>query len=393
MPVTVGTSSLTFYNSIRNFIDLPYEDVQFKKVYNPLNLAVKPLKYLRNFHPSLKTAHKMCTHTHLDIVSNGVQLLHFWNVLNTGNVPWIATIESVMPRWVNLSQTGIPYAFKAISNQACRQIICISENSLRVQSALFAQYPLTGSGLEEKLCVVYPSQKRLIQNYDQKPLDSTIVFTIIGGHFFRKGGKEILDATSTLIEEGYSLKLKIISGMTYGDYASKTTRHDLEAAKATIAKYPQHVEYLGPMSNHDTLRELLRSHVCLLPTYDDSFGYSVLEAQASGCPVITTNVRALPEINNNRVGWLLDVPRDSLGYARFSSEDGRKQLSDSVRDQLYSTMKMILNDPASIQEKGIKALSKIESQHNPAKAALWHETLYREIVASKRPLRHRVTNA
>ena len=39
------------------------------------------------------------------------------------------------------------------------------------------------------------------------------------------------------------------------------------------------------------------SHIGLLPTYNDSYGYSVIEFFSYGCPVITTNILALPEIN------------------------------------------------------------------------------------------------
>lgn len=44
-----------------------------------------------------------------------------------------------------------------------------------------------------------------------------------------------------------------------------------------------------------------KAHVCLLPTWMDTFAYSVLEAQACGTPVISTSLRALTEINNENV--------------------------------------------------------------------------------------------
>ncbi len=42
----------------------------------------------------------------------------------------------------------------------------------------------------------------------------------------------------------------------------------------------------------------------MLPSYADTYGFSVLEAQA-GNAVITTDIRALPEVNNPAVGWLI----------------------------------------------------------------------------------------
>ncbi|MFW2788163.1 glycosyltransferase, partial [Acinetobacter baumannii] len=56
-----------------------------------------------------------------------------------------------------------------------------------------------------------------------------------------------------------------------------------------------------------------RHHIGLLPTWADTFGYSVLEFQACGCPVISTDVRALSEINNNDIGWLINVDKNKYG--------------------------------------------------------------------------------
>ena len=62
------------------------------------------------------------------------------------------------------------------------------------------------------------------------------------------------------------------------------------------------ISYVPKLTNNETLELMKKSHIGLLPTYADTYGYSVLEFQAAGCPVITTNVRALPEINNNNLG-------------------------------------------------------------------------------------------
>lgn len=55
-----------------------------------------------------------------------------------------------------------------------------------------------------------------------------------------------------------------------------------------------------------------KSDVGLLPTWADTYGYSVLEFQACGCPVISSNTRGLPEINNNEAGWIINMPLTKL---------------------------------------------------------------------------------
>ena len=56
--------------------------------------------------------------------------------------------------------------------------------------------------------------------------------------------------------------------------------------------------------------------VGLLPTWAESYGYSVLEMQACGLPVVTTNIRALPE--TNVCGWKVKL---TSGKPNFETID------------------------------------------------------------------------
>ena len=77
------------------------------------------------------------------------------------------------------------------------------------------------------------------------------------------------------------------------------------------------------------LDKIKKAHVALLPTWMDTFAYSVLECQACGTPVISTSLRALTELNDASVGWLIDVPVNKLNnpimntpedFIRFESQ-------------------------------------------------------------------------
>ncbi len=124
--------------------------------------------------------------------------------------------------------------------------------------------------------------------------------------------------------------------------------------------------------------ELLKNaDVGLLPTWADTYGLSVLEAQASGCPVITTNVRALPEINNNHVGWLIKVPKDELGEAIYATDEDRQKLSQSIQSGLESDIRSIVADPSVIALKGQAALDQIRAEHDPQAYAESLRQIYR----------------
>ena len=103
----------------------------------------------------------------------------------------------------------------------------------------------------------------------------------------------------------------------------------------------------------------------LLPTYADSFGLSVLEAQACGLPVISTDVRVLPEINNTDCGWLIRVPKNEMGEALYSTPEERAQLSQKIQDGLEAILRSILKDQSSIYPKALKALERIREMHDP----------------------------
>lgn len=73
---------------------------------------------------------------------------------------------------------------------------------------------------------------------------------------------------------------------------------------------------LGPSDAE--LGELYRGAHCLLfPSTFEGFGWPVLEAQSSRCPVVTTNVTSLPEVAGN--GALFAAPSDTALLARHVS--------------------------------------------------------------------------
>src|SRR5690606_873447 len=119
---------------------------------------------------------------------------------------------------------------------------------------------------------------------------------------------ETLKVFEALLPAHSELFLNIVSSMNFGDYATHTNESHFELAQTIIDQFPNNIKHYKHLKNEEVLDLFKKTHVGLLPTWADSFGYSVLEAQACGCPVITTDIRALPEINNNDIGWLIKVP-------------------------------------------------------------------------------------
>ena len=97
----------------------------------------------------------------------------------------------------------------------------------------------------------------------------------------------------------------------------------------------------------------------------DTFAYSVLEAQACGTPVISTSLRALTEINNERVGWLIDVPVNRLNNPLHLTKEQQNLFSEKLLHGLRDKLEYVLQHREEIKDKALKCLVKIKDYHSP----------------------------
>jgi len=313
-------------------------------------------------------------------------LLHLFNTLSIGTTPYIVTFEQYLPRWNQRSRFGL----RLMLRPQCHRMIAMSHFAQRFQQALCAEAGPPAATLREKMTVLHPGQPLLIDSYDQKPLEEggVIRCLFVGREFFRKGGREVLLIFERLIAEGLPLHLTIVSALETGDYASQATEKDRAWAEGRLTHdLPNGIEFHRELPNDEVLRLMIRSHLTLLPTYDYTFGFSVLESQAAGCPVITTDVCALPEINDASSGWVVEVEKNAEGIAVRESRAERDRLSAQIRSQLELTLRAICRSPEQIRTKGKQALERIARRHDPAVVARAIESIYDEALDSQGKMR------
>jgi glycosyltransferase involved in cell wall biosynthesis len=365
------------YLEERNFLSAPLSRYDYRPAPNLMRRVADVCEALGRRFPRLRprTTRPWYQFLHCSLSSPGVRLLHLFNTVSLTHLPWVVTYETALPRWNEQSWFGM----RLLAGRRCRKIIAMSQCAFDTQVAILDRFPSLRDAIRGKLCVLHPPQPLLVGGYPDKRLcPDRIVFTLIGHEFFRKGGMEVLRATDRLLREGLPIRLNIVSLLEIGDYASRSTEADRAEARTLIAAHPEHIRHFPRLSAAEVQALLRDSHVGLLPTWADTYGFSVLEAQAAACPVITTNIRALPEVNNDAVGWLIPVPGTATGNAVLTTEADRNRLSEVLNEHLYAIMKQICRNPGCVQEKGSLALERVRQRHDPARHAAILESIYEE---------------
>jgi glycosyltransferase involved in cell wall biosynthesis len=140
----------------------------------------------------------------------------------------------------------------------------------------------------------------------------------------------------------YPLELTVVSNLIEANYVIPTTPGAAHLWKGRMQE--NGIRLLQDLSFSEVRRLLAKTDFLLLPTLDDSFGYSVVEAMAAGAVPLATRIRALPEIiTQNKDGVLLDVnvtPEGRLIPTRETWEE--------LTDKLVAALVSLIERPAEI---------------------------------------------
>lgn len=330
-----------------------------------------------------------------DFGLNRVDCLHLFNGINYSRTPWVATYETLIPRFrhvltnhtsdaekVRSSETTMR-ALSLLASDQCKGLVALSDSARQIQGRFLGHFPEFKDPIERKTVVLHPPQKPLVDAEVELTFpheeSGVVTFMLVGHHFFRKGGEEIVDALAEIRQRGNAnLRLVIVSRLQPDAYASSSDAEDVARIKALIYGNGEWIEHHEALSPEDVLEKMQTCDVGLLPSYAETYGYSVLEFQACGRPVITTNVRAFPEINSDDRGWLIPVDKQEIGgEAYFRTDQDRATLSAAIRAGLINAFEDILANPRQIREKGGRALTHILSHHNHKEFGQSLEALYR----------------
>ncbi|WP_199119129.1 glycosyltransferase [Pedobacter sp. ASV28] len=308
------------------------------------------------------------------------QLYHLFNgIISGSNTPWLTTFETIVPRHsllLNEHKENAPnYTkflgnnhlvkfLKPLSSKNCLGLIAMSECARRIQYDFCSQIKAEGFDYGKLITLLPPQALLNINGNKNIEKKSALHFTFIGKDFFRKGGYEILIAFNELkCETNLPIKLTIVADIRQEWYVN-SSEAKIVKSNEIINKNSSWIKHFHHLPNANVLSLLKTTDVGLLPTWSDSFGYSILEMQASGVPVITTDIRAIPEINNDNCGWIIKLEKNIYGELLNYKTD-QMNISNNIKTQLKSIISNIIADKSIIRQKAQGAVARIAEYHNP----------------------------
>jgi glycosyltransferase involved in cell wall biosynthesis len=379
-----------YYPYKRNIVDI-IQGIEYRKakdLFARLNAGARFVNHLSQ--RELISTFDL-NNQYFDFNLNRVDLLHLFNGISYGRIPWVSTFETILPRFRSLIQrthgsspvhdqhTYPRRAFDCLAGGACKQLIALSESTAYMQRALLADFSNYQEIVGAKIVVMHPPQDAFVDRFEDKQIDlnGRLKFMLVGNSFFRKGGREVIETLKKLRDQYHEdLELVIVSSLRDDGYAVPVSEADVKYVREFIAANQTWVTHYPQLPNPKVLELMKKTHVGLLPSYAETYGYSVLEFQAAGCPVITTNIRAMPEINNDTRGWMIEVPKNSLGEAIYTTQSDRSIISEAIRDGLESAVGAIMADRSILLAKSNASIAGIKMEHSHEEFSARMKTIY-----------------
>lgn len=168
----------------------------------------------------------------------------------------------------------------------------------------------------------------------------------IGGEKWYKNRKAVLQIYAQLVVKIPDLHLVIV-GPPFSESALKETG---------CAELADHIHYLNDISDTE-LRQLYRAaEMLLFPSIMEGFGWPILEAQACGCPVLTTGAEPMCSLN---------AIQELSVHVEMTSANDTRLMAEACMQYLDSPTK-----EKRIQSRKSKAFSSKFSNQASAKAYL-----------------------
>ncbi|TWU44348.1 D-inositol-3-phosphate glycosyltransferase [Novipirellula aureliae] len=271
--------------------------------------------------------------------------------------------------------TRVGYVNRLFRRNNCKKLLFWSQAA---RETLYGYGGVTDPVVIDKATVVYPAIRQVSEDFIRYTDDQ--VKLLFSGDFFRKGGANVVDVFESLQQEYPGITLRICCDEKI-DFRSRN--RELKEEYLTRIRKNQSIQF-GRVSRQRMLGEVLpETDVYLLPTYNEAFGFAILEAMAYGIPVVATNHFAIPEIiDSESDSFLIDISDfDTKNMFRGYAVDAIPlPFRNHVNDQLKAYLRRLIESSALRRTVGAAALEKVRSKFGFGSRNETMSVIYREAV-------------
>ncbi len=374
-------------------------DCEYVWIRNRRETAARGLRFLGRKIPGLTQREFYAQGVHFTLDTpfrEDLDVIHTFNRVCIGDRNrWIATFEKTFPEYFS-DETTIPRALMKkrlplLLSDRCLALLPMSRWAYDYECRFLSCFadPDEQRSVIGKTEILYPPQEAVAEEeeiearYGRK---GKLRIFYVGSQMKRKGGIELLLALDRLRKE-YDHFMAVVVGDIHNEYCSFCLDPDEKKNVERILSGADWLEYHPRMQNERVIQNAREADLGVLPTMGDTFGFSVLEMQACGCPVITTDRQTMPEINREDCGWILDTSGAELihgdDFAHYTKKEV-SELSEIVREQLVRTLSGILEHPDCMKEKAFLALRRIRENHDPEAYSARLSEIYRSALSQDR---------
>lgn len=265
-------------------------------------------------------------------------------------------IAEIQPDIVHALGIGKDYAYPAVRWDPDRAVITIEgviHEESRYWTGVKGKYhAITGRRMEHfvlkrafNLIAISPYVKRLVQPMTQGTI--SVIFNPVEPQFFtvqkeeysnrllfvggieeRKDLAVLIRAVSHIKKTMPDIELHIVGGIRKIVYY-----HTLCNLIKTL-NLEGNIEFCGRLADSELFREYREAAIFVLPSLEESQGIVILEAMATGTPVVATRAGGIPDMIQDRVnGRLVDCGDDKqladVILSLLQDKEQRKKLSDA----------------------------------------------------------------
>jgi len=194
-------------------------------------------------------------------------------------------------------------------------------------------------------CVVPPERFHVIPNgipdpcrgrapilKKREPISPPVVL-FLSSLLRAKGPLDLLEASQRLRDKGTPHHLIFVGAQGESDV--------LAALRAAAGRYPDEIEIHGPLFGKEKCDMLARADIFVLPSWSECQPLVLIEAMASGLPIVATETGAIPEMIDSHNGFLFE-PHNVSSLANWlgiliNDRDLREEMGKNGTEKYRST--------------------------------------------------------